>query len=234
MAIQSVYPFSPEFFTKISPDIFQRAGQISSNLKNIGLVGLILSAVLGFLIIKKIVRYVNDFFHVNVGEHKSEKGFFWRRFIEFSLLLFIGSLMTVSFFFTSFISSFSSRVTQGGIFSSYIDPRFVTAVDNILILYLLPFFITFLFFFILYKWIPEKVVYVKGAMISALISTILWEAGKRIYAYYLVNISLLSQLKGPIISMILFGFWMELSMGIMLYGAKLSYVFDRGRHDMLD
>ena len=27
--------------------------------------------------------------------------------------------------------------------------------------------------------------------------------------------------------MVLFGFWMELSMGIMLYGAKLTHVFDR-------
>jgi uncharacterized BrkB/YihY/UPF0761 family membrane protein len=35
------------------------------------------------------------------------------------------------------------------------------------------------------------------------------------------------KIKGPIIAIILFGFWMELSMGIMLYGAKLTYIFDK-------
>lgn len=50
---------------------------------------------------------------------------------------------------------------------------------------------------------------------------------KRTYAYYLVNISFFGKIKGPIIAVILFGFWMEFSMGIMLYGAKLTYYFDR-------
>jgi membrane protein len=92
---------------------------------------------------------------------------------------------------------------------------------------LVPFLITLLFFFILYKWIPEKIVYVKGAFIAAVISTVLWEIVKRGYTFYLVNLSILGKIKGPIIAIILFGFWMELSMGIMLYGAKLAYVFDR-------
>jgi uncharacterized BrkB/YihY/UPF0761 family membrane protein len=35
------------------------------------------------------------------------------------------------------------------------------------------------------------------------------------------------QIKGPVIAIILFGFWMELSMGVMLFGAKLTYIFDK-------
>ena len=53
------------------------------------------------------------------------------------------------------------------------------------------------------------------------------------YAYYLVNISIFGKIKGPIIAIILFGFWMELSMGIMLYGAKLTYLFDQKKNDKI-
>jgi membrane protein len=91
---------------------------------------------------------------------------------------------------------------------------------------MVPSLISFLIFFFLYKWIPEKKVCIKGALISSVISTILWEIVKRLYAYYLVNISVIGQIKGPVIAIILFGFWMELSMGLMLFGAKLTYIFD--------
>jgi membrane protein len=87
--------------------------------------------------------------------------------------------------------------------------------------------VTFLFFFVLYKWIPEKIVYVKGAFIAAAISTVVWELTKRGYAYYVVHVSIFGQIKGPIIAVILFGFWMELSMGVMLYGAKLTAILDK-------
>jgi YihY family inner membrane protein len=94
--------------------------------------------------------------------------------------------------------------------------------------------VTFLFFFVLYKWIPEKIVYVKGAFIAAIICAVLWELVKRTYVYYMVNISIFGQIKGPIIAIILFGFWMELSMGIMLYGAKLTYIFDKRKNDKFE
>ena len=37
-------------------------------------------------------------------------------------------------------------------------------------------------------------------------------------------------MQGPIVSIILFGFWMEMTMGIMLYGAKMTYLLDKERH----
>jgi YihY family inner membrane protein len=166
-------------------------------------------------------------FHVNLKAKKSEKGFWIRRVSEFSLLFLLGLLVVVSFFFTAIISAITSLIQNNEFLAANINPGFIEAINNFLIKYLLPFLITLLFFFILYKWIPEKIVYVKGAFTAAVISTVLWEIVKRGYTFYLVNISILGKIKGPIIAIILFGFWMELSMGIMLYGAKLAYFFDR-------
>ncbi|UCH95630.1 MAG: YihY/virulence factor BrkB family protein, partial [Candidatus Aminicenantes bacterium] len=187
ITLKTVYPFSPDFFSKISPDIFKRAADISAKMKEVGVIGILLSFILGFLVIMKIVQFVNSMFHVNIKAKKSEKGFLIRRISEFSLLFLLGLLVVVSFFFTGLISTITSLFYNNEFLAAHINPSFIDAIDNILIKYVGPFLITFLFFFVLYKWIPEKIVYIKGAFISAVISTVLWEIVKRAYTFYLVN-----------------------------------------------
>ena len=227
LTMKTVYPFSPGFFSNVSPDIFKRANDISTKLEEVGMIGILFAFFLGFLIIKKIVQYVNGMFHVDWKTKKSEKGFWIRRVSEFSLLFLLGLLVVVSFFFTAIISALISLIQSNEFLAANINPGFIGAVNNFLVSYLVPFLVTLVFFFILYKWIPGKAVDIKGAFTAAIISTVLWEIVKRGYTFYLVNISVLGKIKGPIIAIILFGFWMEFSMGIMLYGAKLAYVFDR-------
>ncbi|MCP5051974.1 MAG: YihY/virulence factor BrkB family protein, partial [bacterium] len=230
-ALKNLYPFTADFFSNISPDIFQKAAQISSKLKEIGVIGILFFVFLSFLIIKKIVQFINSMFHIDVNVKKGEKGFLVRRISEFSLLILIGALMLGSFLFTGIISTMTSMFNNSEFLGTYINSNFVSAVNDFLVAYALPFTITFLFFFALYKWIPEKVVYLKGAFISAIICTVLWELTKRGYAHYMINVSVLWKFKGPIIAVILFGFWMELSMGIMLFGAKLTHIFDREKRE---
>ncbi|MCP5104746.1 MAG: YihY/virulence factor BrkB family protein, partial [bacterium] len=233
ITLKSIYPFSPDFFSKISPDFFKKAGEISTRLKEVGVIGILLSFILGFLVIKKIVQFVNGMFHIDLKSKRTDKDFLVRRISEFSLLFIIGLLVVVTFLFTAFISTISALFYKNEFIASHTNPAFIESLNNFLVLYVVPFLVTFLFFFVLYKWIPEKVVYLKGAFIAAAICTVLWELVKRAYAYYLVNVSIFGQIKGPIIAIILFGFWMELSMGIMLYGAKITYIFDKEKNDKL-
>lgn len=226
LAIESIYPFSPEFFSRISPDIFKKAAELSTKLEDIGTIGILLSFGLGFLVIMKIVHYINSMFHIDIKKKKGEKGFLVRRLSEIGLLFLFGFMLIASFFITSLITAITTFIANDRFVASYINPEFFNMINHFLVKYLVPFVVTFSFFFVLYKWIPEKMVYMKGAVVAALICTILWEAIKRAYAYYLVNISFFGKIKGPIIALILFGFWMELSMGIMLFGAKLTYLFD--------
>jgi membrane protein len=227
LTLKTVYPFSPDFFSKVSPDIFDRAANISAKLKDVGVIGILFSFILGFLVIIKIVQFVNAMFHVNLKAKRYEKGFWIRRVSEFSLLFLLGVLVVVSFFFTGVVYAVTSLLQENQFLASHINSHFIDAVNAFFIKFMAPFLITFLFFFVLYKWIPEKKVYVKGALVSAFTCTLLWEIAKRGYTYYLVKISIFGKIKGPVIAIILFGFWMELSMGIMLYGAKLTYIFDK-------
>jgi len=230
VAIKGMYPFSSDFFTKISPNIFERAQEVSTMLKEVGLIGILFFVFLALLIAKKVVQFVNEMFHIHLKDKKSEKGFIVRRVSEVSLLFIIGSLVIVSFLISGFISTITTLFNSNTFIASHIHPQFIEIVNTFVLKTVLPFLVTFLFFFVLYKWIPEKKVYVKGAFISAFISSILWEVVKRAYTYYLINISFVGKIKGPIIAIILFGFWMEISMAIMLYGAKLTHIFDRENH----
>jgi membrane protein len=231
ITLKSIYPFSNDFFSKVSPEIFKRAREISTKLKEVGVIGILLSLILGFFVIKKIVQFVNSMFYIDLKEKRSDKDFLVRRISEFSLLFIMGLLVIITFFITSLVPTITALFLKNNFIAPHINSGFVEFLNNLLVLYVVPFLVTFLFFFILYKWIPEKIVYVKGAFIAAVICTILWELGKRAYAYYIVNISIFGRIRGPIIGLILFGFWMELSMGIMLYGAKLTYIFDKEKNE---
>ncbi len=231
ISIKGVYPFSPEFFNSISPGFLDKANEISSNLKNIGIVGILFSFFLAVLIFKKVVQYVNEMFNINLAKGDKNSAFWVRRVSEIALLFIAGLLAVGSFIITGFITTVTSLFNKSAILAKYINPDSIDALNRFGVKFFAPFTITFLIFFFLFKWIPEKKVCVKGALISALISAFLWEVTKRGYTYYLVKMSIVGKLGGPIIAVIMFGFWMELSMGIMLFGAKLTYLFDKERDE---
>ncbi len=224
-ALQNVYPFSPEFLQNIAPVFFRQAAELSARVGHLGLAGLGVFLFMGILVFKKMVQYINDMFFIDI-----RRIFFGKRLKEFGLLLVVLFLFVASFLVTGFSSTVAAVVEQNLAMRTPIDPSLVRAINGFFIKYAVPFLITFLVFTILFKWIPEKKVALAPALVSSLFAALLWETGKRAYAYYLVNISLLKNMRNPIVAIILFGFWMEVTMGIMLYGAKLTYLLDKEHH----
>ena len=228
--LKTVYPFSEEFFSLISPDMLRRAIDLSTKVKEFGLIGALFFFFLGFLLIKKIVQFVNEMYGLN-QEHFWGKNILLIRLREFALLLVFGVLSFVSFLGASILSTLKGVFENKLFMGKTLDPFIGKQLNSFLLLFLLPFLMSFLFLFVLYKWVPTKRVYLKGAVISALMTALLWEVTKRTYTYYLVHFSIMGKLHGPIIAIILFGFWMELSMAIMLFGAKLTFLFDQEKRN---
>jgi len=222
--LASFYPFSPDFTSRVSPDFFIKAKEFSGRIQEIGVMGIGLSVFLGILVFKKVIQFVNEMFHIRLA-----RGFLLRRLKEFTLVFFIGMFFVASFAITGFISTVTGLFQHNTFIAEHISPVFIESINQFVLKYLLPVAITFCLFFILYKWIPERRVRTRAAWIAALVSSLLWEVVKRGYAYYLVNLSIIGRIHGPIIAIILFGFWMEASMAILLYGAKLTYNLDGGK-----
>ena len=224
-ALQNVYPFSPEFFQQIAPVFFEHAAALTAKIGDLGLFGLGVFLFMGILVFKKIVQFVNDMFFID-----TKRSFFIKRIKEFSLLIIVAILIISSFLLTGLISTITTIFEKNADMKSRIDPALVQATNGFLIKYIFPFLITFLFFYILFKWIPEKKVGFTAALTASLFSALLWETAKRAYTYYLVHVSLLRKMQDPIVAIILFGFWMELTMSIMLYGAKMTYLLDKEKN----
>jgi membrane protein len=221
-AVKSMYPFSPEFFSEIVPLFFQKASELTAQVEDLGLIGLGIFLFVGILVFKKMIHFINDMFFIKI-----KRGILFRRIKEFGLLVIVGILIIFSFLVTGLAAAVNTLAEEGAFFKNLIDPAFVHSIDNLLIKFVLPFLITFLFFFILFKWIPEKKIKTGAALIAAIFSAFLWELLKRIYTYYLVHVSILRKIESPVVAIILFGFWMELTMSIMLYGAKFTFLLDK-------
>ena len=221
-AVKNMYPFSPEFFSKIAPIFFQKAGELAAQVEDLGLIGLAVFLFVGIQVFNKMIHYINDMFFIKIRH-----GILLRRIKEIGLLMIAGILIVFSFLFTGLISTINTLAAENPFFKKYIDPAFVLSIDNLLVRIVLPFLVTFLFFFILFKWIPEKKIKAGAALIAAVFSALLWELIKRAYTYYLIHVSVLRKIESPIVAIILFGFWMEMTMGIMLYGAKFTFLLDK-------
>jgi membrane protein len=114
----------------------------------------------------------------------------------------------------------------------------MSLVNNFFLQYLIPFILTFLFFFSLYKFIPEMKVYTKAALVAALIGALLWEIFKRLFAFYVAHFSaigiVLSRLlEGTITSIIFFLLWLSFSLVILLWGAELAAVLNERIHEKM-
>jgi membrane protein len=132
---------------------------------------------------------------------KIKRGILFRRIKEFGLLVIVGILIIFSFLVTGLAAAVNTLAEEGAFFKNLIDPAFVHSIDNLLIKF--------------------------AALIAAIFSAFLWELLKRIYTYYLVHVSILRKIESPVVAIILFGFWMELTMSIMLYGAKFTFLLDK-------
>jgi membrane protein len=112
-----------------------------------------------------------------------------------------------------------------------INPEIVSLMNNFFVQYLLPFTLTFLVFFSLYKFIPEIKVYTKPAAIAAAIAALLIEIFKRIFAFYVAHFSAIGivldrLMQGALTSIIFFLLWLTFSMIILLWGAELGAVLN--------
>ncbi len=229
-ALRSLNLFTDEFFAKLDPSFFKKIQGISQNISNLGWFGLIGSFVASSFLFSNLIHAINVIFRT-----KYQKSFFYNRIIEYSIMFIMGIIMLISLSITAIWTALHRALQESSFAATHINPKLVPIVDNFFIQYIVPLALTFLFFFILYKFIPETKVHTGPAALAAAISSVLWEAFKRGFAFYVANISavgiVLSKLvQGTLTSMIFFLIWISLSLVILLWGAELAAVLNE-RYD---
>ena len=138
--------------------------------------------------------------------------FFKTIFTYLFLIILLPIGLVLSLYFTSTINQFINTYFFRSAFN-------VTAV--------LPYFIEWTLFFLIYKIAPNVYVYYKAAAISALIAMLFWSSSKAVFVYYVFFAKATNIIYGPFAITFFTLTWIYLSWIIFVYGLRLCYLINR-------
>ena len=231
LAFRSLNIFSEEFFATLDPLFFEKIKELSQNISNLGWFGLVGSFIGASFLFSNLIYSINFIFKATY-----QKSFFYNRLMEYVIMFIIGIIMLISLFITGIWSALHRTIRESAIVANNINPKIVALINNFFLQYLLPFTLTILVLFTLYKFIPEIKVHTRAALIAAVFTALLWEIFKRLFAIYIAHFSaigiVLSRLmKGTLTSIIFFLIWISISLAILLWGAELASVLNERQHE---
>jgi membrane protein len=226
MALRSLNIFTDEFFAKLDPNFFKSFGELSKSVGRLGLFGVIGSLVSASFLFSSLITTINQIFRT-----KYHRSFFYNRLIEFLMMAVVGIFMLFSLAMTAVTTAIGQTLQKSELVRSTLNPEVVAAINNVLLKYVIPYALTFLMFFILYKFIPEVKVHTRAGLIPAAVAALLFEVFKRAFAFYVVHFSaigiVLSKiLQSTLTSVLFFLLWITSSMIILLWGAELAAVLN--------
>ncbi len=178
----------------------------------IALVGLLWSASGVF---SAIYRAVN-----RAWENPKSQLFWAEKIFGLAVVLVVGALLVATTLFSTIVS----------VLQSWLPSFFVgTAGSWRWLSMLLPPLVTAVTFIILYRIIPKNGVTWRDVWLGGLVAGLVWEAARRLYAWYLANVASYSLIYGSVGAIIGFLLWAYLSAQILLLGAEFAAQYSEWR-----
>lgn len=226
LLVRSLSILTEEFFARMDPAFFKRLQALGNNLSNLGWFGLVGSLVAASFLFSNLIATINHIFRA-----KYHRSFFYNRLMEYVTMMIIGIILLLSISITAVWTGLQKSLRESPVISEFINPHLINFLNNFFFQYLLPYGLTFLFLFTLYKFIPEVQVHTRSALLAAAITAFFWELFKRGFAFYVIHFSavgiVLSKiLAGTLTSVIFFLLWISASLVILLWGAELAAVMN--------
>jgi membrane protein len=140
--------------------------------------------------------------------------------IDLFMILLAGLFLLVSM-------TFSSVMTY--VQASHVAP-FLKPLIRFFLKYLVPFFFSFWMFFLIYKIVPNKKIPWKPALQAACFSSLLWEAAKQLFGWYVTHLGKFSMVYGSLSTMAVLFLWIYYSSAILVLGGEIAFLLDmRGK-----
>ncbi len=212
--INQALPVNFEAKEKFLETISTKAYELSKNAWitiSIGLFGI-------FWAMSSMFSYMRDALN-RIFEVKESLNFFKGKLRDFILLLIIIVLFSLTTIITSLqqidnqlikfiFSSLSSVFSSHGLF-----------------LVLLPFMISYVMFFFLYRFVPHYQIPTKAILFGTLISAFLYEILKYLFAYYILNFSNYDMMYGAYGAFVIFMLWVYVISLIFCIGAAIGKIY---------
>lgn len=183
----------------------------ASSLTGIGIIFLIVSAL---LMMYSIEDAFNRIFRVTRARRPVSRFVMYWTVLSLGPMLVVAGLAMSTYFFALPLFADLDR-----------ELRFT---DRLLVL--MPGFVTWMALTLSYAVVPNTEVRWRHAAVGALVATILFELGKRGFAFYLTNFPSYQRIYGAFAVVPIFLFWVYLSWNIVLLGASLAAVLSSFRY----
>jgi len=197
-----------------SIEIKRILGELVSGKGVIGVIGIALLFWFAGGVFYTVEVAINKIFRTGV-----RRGFFKRTLVVYFLMLVAGGLL---------ISSISLTVIQSmiadlsvGVFG--IDPAKIPLLWNLFISLAIPAEMM-LMFTIIYKVGPTSVVRWNSAFKGGFFAAILWEISRRLFGWYLSNMSVYNKLYGALGAIVALLIWLFYSSNIFIIGAEFAAI----------
>lgn len=212
--INQTLPVNFEMKDKVIAAISSKALELSKNAWITTLIGL-----LGvFWTMSSMFSYMRDALN-RIFDVKESVTFLKGKLRDFVLLLII----IVLFSFTTIVTSVQQIDNE---FISFIFNSVAAVMSSsVFIIFLLPFIVSYVMFFFLYRFVPHYQIPTKAVLFGTLISAVLYELLKYGFAYYIMHFSNYTAVYGAYAAIVIFLLWIYLMSLIFCTGAALSKIY---------
>ncbi|UAY53340.1 YihY/virulence factor BrkB family protein [Ferruginibacter albus] len=192
----------------------------STHLSNTTVLATIISVVSLILGATGVFGEIQDSLNKIWGLKVKPKSGIWKvvinRLLSFSLVLSLGFILVVSLVLNAIILSFGSRLDA---YLSGLGTSLISLIDIVVSLV-----VNTILFAAIFKILPDAKIRWKDVTVGALITSVLFIAGKFLIGYYLAT-SKLTSVYGAAGSIILILLWTYYSSAILYMGAEFTKVY---------
>jgi membrane protein len=177
-----------------------------SNTGKLGAIGLIMVIVAALLFFQNFEYIVSKIF-------KTRQRTFWESITTYWTLLTLTPMALVASFYIS--SKVNILLNSNDITSGWIN-----------IMLMLPYFIIWALFFLIFKIASVEGTSTKAAFVSSFIIAIIWNFAKSGFISYVIMNKSYATIYGSFSTLLFFLLWIYVSWIIFIYGLKLCYLVD--------
>jgi membrane protein len=200
----------------LDPKIMENLADVMQNRQIVGILGFVGLLWISTWVFSSLRIVLNIVFRV-----EKSRGMLQGIGVDLLMILLVGILLLVSMILSSvvtFLQGYQGRILVA------IGPTIQWILK-----YLLPFFLTYCMFVLIYKIIHNKRVHFASALQAAFFASLLWELAKHLFAWYVIHLARYSIFYGSLSTLVIFVLWVYYSSTILVVGGEFAYFLEENR-----
>ncbi|MBS1493842.1 MAG: YihY/virulence factor BrkB family protein [Bacteroidetes bacterium] len=212
--LNHLIPIPVEMRNRITGELLDRIRELSNNTWITGIIGLVgmLWTVSGlFSAFRDVLSRIYNL--------KIEKNYFILKIRDIIL-----ALSTILLFILSLVATYTVtlvEIVSKGVFGFEVSLSFLQSTVSVLIAYA----ISYILFYIIYRFVPYQNIPKKVVLFSSYISAILFEILKHLFSLYILKFANFGRVYGTYAALVIFIFWIYYVAVIFVVGGEMGAIY---------